>query len=42
MQLLKQCNGLEMGRNGRRAIEKEFNWAIEEKKLLKLYREVLS
>ncbi len=37
-----QQKALEMGRNGRKAIEKEFNWAIEEKKLLKLYREVLS
>ncbi len=28
----------EMGQNGRRAIETEFNWSVEEKKLLKLYR----
>ncbi|MBE6933592.1 MAG: glycosyltransferase family 4 protein [Ruminococcaceae bacterium] len=27
----------EMGRNGRRAIEQEYNWAIEEKKLVELY-----
>ena len=32
----------EMGCNGRKAIEREFNWAIEEKKLLNLYNEVLS
>ncbi|NLV16848.1 MAG: glycosyltransferase family 4 protein [Syntrophomonadaceae bacterium] len=31
----------EMGRNGRYAIENEFNWATEEKKLLALYNELL-
>ena len=31
-----------MGENGRRAVEKEFNWAFEEKKLLALYEELLS
>ena len=31
----------EMGRNGRRAVEEEFNWAVEEKKLLELYQEIL-
>lgn len=30
-----------MGENGRRAVEEEFNWAREEKKLLALYREIL-
>ena len=28
----------EMGRNGREAVEKEFNWNIEREKLLQLYR----
>lgn len=31
----------QMGENGRRAIEEEFNWAREEKKLLALYEELL-
>ena len=31
----------EMGQNGRQAIEREFNWATQEKKLLELYTEVL-
>lgn len=31
-----------MGENGRRAVKEEFNWGIEEKKLLVLYEEVLS
>ena len=30
-----------MGENGRRAVEQEFNWDVEEKKLLKLYEELL-
>ena len=30
-----------MGENGRRAVEEEFNWAVEEKKLLALYEEIL-
>lgn len=30
-----------MGENGRRAVEEEFNWAHEEKKLLALYEELL-
>ena len=30
----------EMGANGRRAVLEEFNWGIEEKKLLALYRKV--
>ncbi len=29
-----------MGANGRRAVEKEFNWSLEEKKLLALYRDI--
>lgn len=29
-----------MGENGRRAVEQEFNWGVEVKKLLKLYREL--
>ena len=29
-----------MGENGRRAVEQEFNWGVEEKKLLKLYEEL--
>lgn len=31
-----------MGENGRRAVKEEFNWGAEEKKLLALYREILS
>lgn len=30
-----------MGENGRRAVEQEFNWSVEEKKLLQLYREIM-
>ena len=30
----------EMGENGRRAIWEEFNWGIEEKKLISLYRKL--
>lgn len=30
----------EKGQNGRLAIEKKYNWSIEEKKLIKLYREL--
>lgn len=30
-----------MGENGRRAVKEEFNWGIEEKKLLALYDEIL-
>lgn len=30
-----------MGQNGRRAVEEKFNWGIEEKKLLSVYRELL-
>ena len=30
-----------MGENGRRAVRAEFNWAVEEKKLLALYEEIL-
>lgn len=30
-----------MGENGRRAVEEEFNWGIEEKKLLALYEDIL-
>lgn len=30
----------EMGDNGRRAVLEEFNWGIEEKKLLKLYKQL--
>lgn len=32
----------EMGKNGRRAVEEEFNWASQEKKLLELYSNLLS
>lgn len=31
----------QMGENGRRAVEAEFNWGVEEKKLLSLYKEIL-
>ena len=30
-----------MGENGRRAVKEEFNWSIEEKKLLALYEDIL-
>ena len=32
---------LEMGYNGRKAIFTEFNWGIEEKKLLSLYKNLI-
>ena len=31
----------QMGRNGRKAIEQTYNWSIEEKKLLELYKSIL-
>jgi len=31
-----------MGKNGRLAVEEKYNWAIEEKKLFKLYDELLN
>lgn len=31
----------QMGENGRRAVKEEFNWGVEEKKLLTLYKEIL-
>ena len=31
-----------MGKNGRKAVEEKYNWEKEEKKLLKVYREVLN
>lgn len=31
-----------MGENGRRAVEEEFNWGVEERKLLTLYAELLT
>lgn len=30
-----------MGENGRRAVKEEFNWSVEEKKLLALYEDIL-
>ena len=32
----------QMGRNGRAAVEAEFNWGIQEKRLLNAYREILA
>ena len=32
----------QMGENGRRAVKEEFNWGVEEKKLLAFYEEILS
>lgn len=32
----------QMGKNGRRAVEERYNWAMEEKKLLGLYENLLS
>lgn len=31
----------QMGENGRKAVKEEFNWGVEEKKLLALYEEIL-
>lgn len=31
-----------MGENGRRAVKEEFNWGVEEKKLLALYEEIMN
>lgn len=31
----------QMGENGRRAIKEEFNWGVEEKKLLALYKDII-
>ena len=31
----------QMGENGRRAVEEEFNWGVEEQKLLTLYEDIL-
>lgn len=31
----------QMGENGRKAVKEEFNWSVEEKKLLTLYEEIL-
>jgi glycosyltransferase involved in cell wall biosynthesis len=28
----------EMGKNGRKAVEEKYNWTVEEKKLLDLYK----
>ena len=33
---------LEMGKNGRKAVEEKYNWEIEEKKLIRLYHKILS
>ncbi|MDE6952086.1 MAG: glycosyltransferase family 4 protein [Lachnospiraceae bacterium] len=35
------CRAQEMGRNGRRAVETRYNWNVEEKKLVSLYRDLL-
>ena len=32
----------QMGENGRRAVQEEFNWGVEEKKLLALYEDILN
>lgn len=32
----------QMGENGRRAVKKEFNWGVEEKKLLRFYEKILN
>lgn len=32
----------EMGRNGKKAVEEIYNWNVEEKKLLNVYKEILS
>lgn len=32
----------QMGENGRRAVKEEFNWGLEEKKLLALYEDILN
>jgi hypothetical protein len=30
-----------MGENGRRAVVEKYNWGVEEKKLIKLYQDLL-
>lgn len=32
----------QMGENGRKAVKEEFNWGVEEKKLLALYEDILN
>lgn len=36
------CEGMRMGKNGRKAVEEKYNWLIEEEKLLCFYGELLS
>jgi glycosyltransferase involved in cell wall biosynthesis len=31
---------MELGKNGRRAVEEKFNWTVEERKLIALYRDL--
>jgi len=31
----------QMGKNGRKAVEQKYNWSMEEKKLLTLYKNIL-
>lgn len=35
------CKAQNMGKNGRKAVETRYNWKVEEKKLIALYRELL-
>jgi hypothetical protein len=30
-----------MGKNGRKAVEQKYNWSMDEKKLLTLYKDLL-
>ena len=32
----------QMGENGRRAVKEQYNWGVEEKKLLALYEDILN
>jgi glycosyltransferase involved in cell wall biosynthesis len=34
------ARSLELGKNGRRAVEEKFNWSVEERKLIALYRQL--
>jgi len=31
----------QMGKNGRKTVEQKYNWSMEEKKLLTLYKDLL-
>ena len=35
------AGAMEMGKNGKVAVEKYYNWEVESEKLIKLYEEIL-